>query len=218
MKSDITETTKEVISSFGDVLGIEQLAKAKTKEELIQAFETARSSFQDMYDHHALLELQELAKEIDAGKNSDEATKAFIDKQQEAMMINGVVNGKVVEGSVNTWHQKQVLKLRKQLIAEYQVTGVSELMIIDLAINAYFRSLHSSRLYSCVVQKPDATMSFDHPRINMLKELNKQIENANRQYISAITLLKELKQPAINIKVQSKQAFVGQNQQFNKNA
>lgn len=97
MKSDITETTKDVIASFGDVLGIESLAKAKTKDELVQAFETARSSFQDMYDHHALLELQELAKGIESRKN-EEAANTFIKKQQEAMMINGVVNGKVVEG------------------------------------------------------------------------------------------------------------------------
>lgn len=42
MKLDITETTKDVIASFGDVLGVEALAKAKTKDKLIKAFETAR--------------------------------------------------------------------------------------------------------------------------------------------------------------------------------
>jgi len=69
-----------------------------------------------------------------------------------------------------------------------------------------------------LAQKNDGTFGFNQPRINMMKELGKQVDSANRQYISTLTLLREMKQPQINIKVQSKQAFVGQNQQFNKNA
>jgi len=79
-------------------------------------------------------------------------------------------------------------------------------------------TLHSARLYSYLAQKNDGTFGFNQPRINMMKELGKQVDSANRQYISTLTLLREMKQPQINIKVQSKQAFVDQNQQFNKNA
>lgn len=203
---------------YNDPLGIDAMVKAKTKDELVRAFETSRESFQDLYDHHTLLDLQELAKKVKEGKNDEETTKKFMERQQEVLWENGVVNGKTIEGSVNNWHQKQVRKLRKQLITEHQANTASEFMLIDLAISAYFRGLHSARIYSCMAQNNDKTITYNQLRINMMKELNKQIDNANRQYISVLTLLKEMKQPQINIKVQSKQAFVGQNQQFNKNA
>ena len=218
MKQNQNTKSDLIVEMYGDPLGIDALAKAKTKDELAKVFETSREIFQDLYDHHSLIELQELAKDINEGKQDEELTNKFIAKQQEVMWENGVINGKTVEGSVANAYQKQVRRLRKQLIAEHQASSASEFMLIDLMVNAYFRGLHSARLYSCLAQKNDGTMSFEQPRINMMKELGKQVESANRQYISTLTLLKEIRQPQINIKVQSKQAFVGQNQQFNKNA
>jgi len=218
MKQKPDTTLDTIAEMYGDPLGINGLVKAKTKDELVKAFETSREVFQDLYDHHSLIELQDLAKKMDSGERDDDIGSKFIEKQQQVMWENGVLNGKTVEGSVTESYQRQVRRLRKQLITEHQANTASEFMLIDLAINAYYRSLHSARLYSYLAQNKDGTVSFNQPRINMMKELEKQIDSANRQYLSTLTLLKELKQPQINIKVQSKQAFVGQNQQFNKNA
>ena len=201
-----------------DPLGIKSIAEANNQGELIQAFEKAKIQFQTIFDGRALIELQAIAKEIESGLSTEETNKKYIEKYQEVLMANGFINGKVVEASVNVWHQNHVVKMRETLIAEHEAKSTSELMIIDLAINAYFRSLHASKIYSSLVQGNDGAVRFERPRINLLKELGKQVENANKQFLSALTLLKEMKQPRINIKVQSKQAFVGQNQQFNKNA
>jgi len=218
MKQNQTNDTKTNIKTYEDVLGIRDLAQAKDKTELVTAYEKTRSILQEAFDNLALNTLQDIAKEIDTGTSDEKSNEKFLERYQEVEMLQGMINGKVVEGSVSNWHQKHVIKLRKQLITEHQASSASECMIIDLAINAYFRSLHASRIYSCLEQNKDGTISFDQPRVNMLKELGKQIDSANRQYISTLTLLKEMKQPQINIKVQSKQAFVSQNQQFNKNA
>lgn len=218
MKQDQTNNVSVLIKNQDDPLGVKLIAEAKDKTELIQAFENAHLSFQELYDNFALQELQDIAKEMEAKSGGKNLTQKYIDKYQEAVLINGVINGKVVEGSVNDWHQKHVIKLRNQIVAEYQANSPSEFMIVDLAINAYFRSLHTSRIYSCLARDKDGTVNYTQLKINMMKELGKQVEGANRQFISALTLLKEMKRPPINIKVQSKQAFVGQNQQFNKNA
>lgn len=217
MKQNQIKTTNSEITQSDDPLGVNVIANAESVEELQKAFKVASTTFQETYDSRPLLELKEIAKEIESGSMGEDAIKRFIDKFQEVGMIDGVVNGKVVEGSVNNWHQKQVIRLRKQLISEHQAQTASELMIIDLAINAYFRSLQTSKIYSSLMQNKDGTVNYDQLKINILKELGKQIETANKHFVSAITLLKEMKQPRINIKVNSKQAFVGQNQQFNKN-
>ena len=218
MKQTQIKTTNSGISKTDDPLGVDVIAHADGADELQKAFDVASATFQNTFDHQPLLKLQEIAKEIESGSMGEDAIKRFIDKFQEVTMIDGVANGKVVECSVNNWHQKHVIPLRKQLIFEHQAQTASELMIIDLAINAYFRSLQTSKIYSSLMQSKDGTVSFDQIKINMLKELGKQVETANKHFLSAITLLKEMKQPQINIKVSSKQAFVGQNQQFNKNA
>jgi hypothetical protein len=206
------------IETQEDPLGIKAIAEANNQGELIQAFEKAKIQFQKIFDGKALIELQEIAKEVESGLATEETNKRYIEKYQEVLMANAFVNGKVVEASVNVWHQNHVVKMRETLIIEHDAKSASELMIIDLAINAYFRSLHTSKIYSSLVQGNDGTVRFEQSRVNLLKELGKQVENANKQFLSALTLLKEMKQPRINIKVQSKQAFVAQNQQFNKNA
>ncbi|HSV94795.1 MAG TPA: hypothetical protein VLH94_02370 [Spirochaetia bacterium] len=218
MKQTQIKTTNSEISKTDDPLGVDVIANADGADELQKAFDVASATFQNTFDHQPLLKLQEIAKEIESGSMGEDAIKRFIDKFQEVTMIDGVANGKVVEGSVNNWHQKHVIRLRKQLILEHEARTASELMIIDLAINAYFRSLQTSKVYSSLMQNKDGTVNYDQLKINMLKELGKQIETASKHFTSAITLLKEMKQPRINIKVNSKQAFVGQNQQFNKNA
>jgi hypothetical protein len=50
----------------------------------------------------------------------------------------------------------------------------------------------------------------------MMKELAKVVDMANRHFATTMTLLKEFKQAPIKVKVQT--AFIGQNQQFNKNS
>lgn len=218
MKQNQIKNTNSQIKGHKDPLGVHAIAAAEDTESLMKAFESSRANFYQLFESQALIELREIAKEVLSGEGGQEAIHKYIQKYQEAALMNGVVNGKVVEGSVNNGHQKQVMELGKQFIAEYQATAVSELLIIDMVINAYFRSLHSSRIYSSLSQKHDGTFEYSQLKINFMKELGKQIELANKQFVSAITLLKEMKQPQINIKVQSKQAFVGQNQQFNKNA
>jgi len=93
------------------------------------------------------------------------------------------------------------------------------MLIVDMAVNAYFRSLRASVIHINLIQNKDGVLlTPEQTRTNLLKELGKQIEMANRQFMTAITFLKELRQPPINVKVHAKEAFVGQNQQFNKNA
>ncbi len=146
-----------------------------------------------------------------------EAAQCMAEQFQKAGM-DGVANGSFVENTVHRNQSKYVKILRQRLIVEYHAQTMSERMLIDLAINAYFRSLHSAMIYNGFTMDEKGNTSFSQLRINMIKELGKNIELANRQFLSTLATLREIKRPPINIKVHSNQAFVAENQQFNKNA
>ena len=47
--------------------------------------------------------------------------------------------------------------------------------------------------------------------------ISKELDRANRQFITALTTLKQIKAPSLEINVKTKAAFVAQNQQLNVN-
>ena len=112
--------------------------------------------------------------------------------------------------------QDYVIELRNQLINEYKASIPSEMMI-DLTVNAYFRSQRYASVYAMFIQNADGSLRNNSQlHLNMMKEFSKQIEMANRQFLTCLAFLKELNRLSINVSVQAKQAFVGQNQKFNK--
>jgi len=76
--------------------------------------------------------------------------------------------------------------------------------------------MRSSAIYNALIQTPDGVIDWtDKQKVNLIKELNKQIDIANQQLASSLNYLKEINQQFPNIKVQTKNAFIAQNQQFN---
>lgn len=209
---------QSTIKQFEDPLGVNAIAGASNSKELVDAFDKAKQSFDKWFQDLALQELHNLAEEIESGSGKENSVKQYIAKYHEIEFSNGVFNGKTVQGSVCVLYQNQAIKLREALIDEHQAKSVSETMIIDLMINAYFRGLHISSIYSHLAVDASDTAKTSQLKVNTLKELGKQIEFANKQFASLLTMIREMKRPPINIKVNSKQAFVGQNQQFNKNS
>jgi len=208
---------QSTIKQFEDPLGVSSIAKANS-EELLSAFDQAKQAFDNLFENISLQELQTLALEIESGAKDENVINQYIAKYHEIEFSNGAFNGKTAQGSVSDLYQNQVIKLRNALIKEHQATSVSETMIIDLMINAYFRALHISSIYSHIAVEVSNITKTSQLKVNTLKELGKQVEFANKQFASLLTMIREMKRPAINIKVNSKQAFVGQNQQFNKSA
>ncbi|PWU24080.1 hypothetical protein C5B42_00700 [Candidatus Cerribacteria bacterium 'Amazon FNV 2010 28 9'] len=148
----------------------------------------------------------------------DKKSTKVMAEQMSKHGFDGVVDGSFLESTVHPNHQSHVKILRIRLKNEYTAQTATELMLIDMAINSYMRHMHASQVYSNMLMDRGGQTSFNQLRVNMLKELTKQIEAANHQFMASITMLKELKRPPINVKVHSKQAFIAQNQQFNKNA
>lgn len=103
--------------------------------------------------------------------------------------------------------------VRKSLIAQYQATGPAELMLVDLALSSYFRALRTNQAYHLLLNQ--TRTNAPQEQINFYKEIGRQIEFAHKQFVTALTFLKELRQPPVSVKIQTQNAFVANNQQVN---
>lgn len=130
-----------------------------------------------------------------------------------------VKSGLYLQASVHWQDNEYVPSVRNELIYEFKASSISELMIIDTVVNAYFSYMRSSKALKSFIEDNDGRREYESQTwINMLKELVKVVDMANRHFSTTLTLLKEYKQPPIKVRVQTNAAYISQNQQFNKNA
>lgn len=160
----------------------------------------------------------ELSKILFDSMGLSKETASFMAEKMTKAGMDDINNGAFVEKSVHISQKKYTQILRRRLTVEYDAESISELMLIDVAISAYFRYLQSSMLYNSYAMDAEGNASFNQLKVNITKELGKQIDQSHRQFISALATLREMKRPALNLKIHSRQAFIAENQQFNKNA
>lgn len=153
----------------------------------------------------------------------DKRHKTEKDKQREDELlltvasIYGLQQGVWLNNIAPKGYQQEGLRaMRRSLIGDYKCKGSLELMLADKILSGYWQSLRYTS-YAQNTVAGDGSIRFDQQRVNFLKEMHKGIEIANRQMLHAITMLRELKQPRLNVKVTTDNAFIAQNQQvFNK--
>jgi len=114
--------------------------------------------------------------------------------------------------SVSERYGLLAVEFARQLFEEYDCQTASEKALAQLAVNAYVRTLEcSSILKSCMKGTIAAEIT------GYYSMLSKELDRANRQFITAITTLKQMKVPQLKVNVKAKNAFVAQNQQINQN-
>jgi hypothetical protein len=193
-------------------------------EEITKATDTKaiKTNFHDLVasllgkEDKKLEHIQELAKNWLSGDT--EANKAFNDEIEAYCEQFPVEVGIQLRNSLHALDKDASLSLRSNLIKEHGITKITDKLFLDLALNAYFRALRCSAIYHALIQNKDGEIQISQVRTNFLKELSKQIEMANEQFYRFIKQLEQNRTPPVNVKINTKSTFIGQNQQFNKNA
>ena len=147
---------------------------------------------------------------INKGEKLDEIDNKLL---REVSFILGVENGIPMMESVEERYRGMMFNLRKELIKEYDCKTFSEKALVDVIVGAYSRNLSLSRMLTHTATKRETTPNLN----NYLATISKEIDRANRQFISALETLRQLKQPELKVNVRTKNAFIAQNQQFNNN-
>ena len=219
MPTDISnQSTADTISEFSkddplSLLQLDNIANAKTEEELQIAVEQSISGLHISQEKIALWDYQKAVKEFLSDPTSPEKTSKMAETGQKCANLIAVRSGSRLLSSVSEEDKDLVRDVRKSWISQFQATTYAELMLIDLAISSYFRALHSNKAYATTLS--NMRTNAPQEQINFYKELGKQIDSANKQFSTALTILKEFKRPPIKVKIQTKNAFVASNQQVN---
>jgi len=104
-------------------------------------------------------------------------------------------------------------EMADDLIKEFNCTKEYEKALAKLTVNAYIRILDNSRRLNNELESREIT-----PNKNVyIANLSKQVDRANRQFISALMTLKQLKAPQIEMNIKTNTAFISNNQQVNLN-
>ncbi len=198
---------------------VDRITGSKSESELKVAIEDAVVAMKDHFDSKPLDELKDSAIAMNQNPGDMEIRGKFQKNFDRFLYATAIEDGGYVSSIVHKDDYYYAKKLRTQIIKENKTTSQTEMIIVDMAVTSYFRYLRISSLQIRLASQIGAVIGKDlQPKVNLLKQYDRQIDASYRQFISSITFLKEIRQPKLNVKIQSKETFVGQNQQFNKNA
>lgn len=196
-----------------------RITTARNENELKVATQDAVTAMKDYFESKPLDDLKESAIALSKNLENQEVRDKFQENFDMYLYATAVEDGRYVSSQAHKDDYYYVKKLRAKIIEENKITSQTEMIIVDMAVISYFRYLRISNLQIRLVSQIGAVAGKDlQPKVNLLKQYDRQIEASYDQFVRSITLLKELRQPKLNVKIHSKETFVAQNQQFNKNA
>lgn len=107
-----------------------------------------------------------------------------------------------------------VIEMTNDIIKEYNCNTTLEKSLCEIIANSYWKTLQiSKKITTCM----NAWEYLSNERTKYLSMLSMELDRANRNYLNALNNLIELKKPQMNINIKTKNAYIGQNQQFNNN-
>lgn len=162
--------------------------------------------------------MKELSEDVSLQTRIDKFNKKTRKKTNEtvakALMLYGLDTHYPLAETVGEKYKPLVIEFSHQLIQEYNCQTSSEKALAEIVVGAYSRIIkYSEKMNSCMAQE----LAMDN-RLVYFSYLSKEIDRANRQFLTAFTTLKQLKTPPLKINVKTKTAFIAQNQQLNTNS
>lgn len=156
---------------------------------------------------------EDLLPKIQAGKDSKEDRERTTENISKALIISGLDNHYPLAETVEQRYRPLVIEFARGLVQEYNCQTPSEKALAQVVVGAYARILE----YSRSLQACGKTDWFSHERNGFCSMLSKELDRANRHFVTALTTLKQIRTPSLQINVRTRAAFVAQNQQLNVN-
>lgn len=106
-----------------------------------------------------------------------------------------------------------VVELANNLIEEYDCNTTLEKSLCEVIANSYWKIMSISK-------RLNSNLDFEYfwtERNQFIWILSKELDRANRSYLTSLNNLLEIKRPVMSINVKTKNAYFWQNQQFNNN-
>lgn len=169
---------------------------------------------------NSFLPEMEWIREYDSLKNADKELTPDQKKRkkelfEEISLFYGLENGLWTLNLDREKYYGTLGQMRRKVVEENNCRGPIEFMLADKIVGCYWRSHKLETILNHVIENKEGGYSYNQLTINYINQLNKGIELASRQLNANIILLKELKQPPLNVRVKADNAYFAQNQQIN---
>lgn len=145
-------------------------------------------------------------KDKRAGIETEVAVKAL-----SVSLTLGVQTHALLAESVEPRYRPLVIELANQLIKEFQCTSHSERALAQVAAGSYARFMSLSKKLDHVT----AIESASSEKNGYYGMIGREVDRAERRFLSAIMALKQIKSPTMNLQFKVGTAFVAQNQEIN---
>lgn len=147
-------------------------------------------------------------------KEKEEAEKNFGKETTKLFMALGMKTHAPLVAAIKEDFRPYALTMINEIVKEYDCKTPSEKALCDMIINSYIKVLtYTTKFNNCV----EAGEYISEERTKYLAMMSKELDRANRQFISALGMMRQMKSPSIEVNVKAKTAFVSQNQQINAN-
>lgn len=139
----------------------------------------------------------------------EQATEKYNKLQREIVSLGELDNHYLISESVNKEYRPLLISMGRDLHKEFDVQTASEKGLVEIAVGAFGRYLeYSSRLYNLL------NVEFlSHEKNGYYCVIAKEVDRAHRQYVTAISTLKQIKSPGFEVNIHAKTALLGQYQQ-----
>jgi len=192
--------------------------KLKTLEEVKNEL---NERLHTIYDPDAVLrEAQEkiekpklLSNEDDDGPDEEDNQLTEKDPLFKAMTLSEFHNGALMVSGVPEQYRTFGIDMFRKIQEEYSCITISEKAIAELATINYIRTLEIQRRITAYLDMNSLTDN----GVKYLAIISKELDRANRHFLTAIQTLRMIKQPSFNVNIKTNTAIVGQNQLIQEN-
>ncbi len=157
---------------------------------------------------------QDINNHLSSGKELSPRKKEELqDATMQALFAMGTETHVGLAETVDSDYRSFAIEVAREIEKEYNCTNYSEKALVEVVAISYIRIIDTSRRLNNELGGAGQTITEN--KTKYLSLLSKQLDRANRQFISALTALKQIKAPEVKLNIKSKNTFLAQNQQFN---
>ncbi len=144
-------------------------------------------------------------------RDNDRAQEELQEPARSVMYALEVETHLALMESFSGKYRGMAKELCDQIIKENDCSTHTEKMLAETIAASFVRYIDSSKQYNRFV--PDGHTSSEQNQL--IAVLSKQADRAHRQFLASFAMLKQIKQPQLEVNIKVKNAFVAENQQIN---
>lgn len=188
-----------------------ELVKPLSKEEVKEKI--WRTSYFDEHPDRIYNKLWKLLTKTDISEWTEEEEN-YLNKYLRNINVFSKSHIWLAE-TQSEWNLRTIIiELTNNLIEEYNCNTTLEKTLCEVIWNSYWKVMQISKKFTGVM----VTWEYlSDERTKYLWMLWKELDRANRNYLTALNNLLEIKRPQMSINVKTKNAYFWQNQQINNN-